>query len=135
MKLITISGRDFRFVENDIESAHYHLATAYLWPSRIEQVLRHADESDESYAQRIYSRLYENSDFYTLVGCLILPATVPESEWSPLVAFDTGRFLREMSDAESKSAFPRQVVDAVISFCMLKPHHLSEAIEAQRRSS
>lgn len=135
MKIVTISGRDFRFVENDIESDHYHLALYYLWPSWIEQVLRWAGESDESYAQRIYSRLHENPNFYTLMGCIILPATLPESEWSPFVAFETARFLREMPGVESKSAFPRQVVDAVINFCMVTPVHLPEATESQRSRS
>jgi hypothetical protein len=135
MKLIRISGREFRFVENDIESAHHHLAMAYLRPCRIEQVVRNVGEDDESYAQRIYARLHENPHFYELMGCLILPSKLQESEWSPQIGVETGKFIRELSDVSSKTTFRRQAVDAVINFCLLKPDYIAETSTAERSAS
>jgi hypothetical protein len=124
MKTIRISGRDFRFVGDDIESSHYHWVIAYLWPCKVEQVVRHACENDDAYALRIYTRIAQHPEFFKMLGGLIVPAELLEVEWSPWVAIDTGKFLSEISDIRERVAFTRQAVDAVISFCLLQPHHL-----------
>jgi hypothetical protein len=135
MKTIRISGRDFRFVGDDIESSHYYWATAYLWPCKVEQVVRNAGEDDDAYALRIYTRIAENPEFYKMMGGLIVPAELSESEWSPWVAIDTGKFLSEISEIRDRVAFTRQAVDAVISFCLLKPHHIEPVARKSVRVS
>lgn len=125
MKTISISGRDFKFVGDDIEPDHYHWVIAYLWPCKVEQVVRQAGEDDDAYALRIYTRIAEHPEFFKMMGGLIVPAELSPSEWSPWVAIDTGKFLSGISEIRDRVAFTRQAVDAVISFCLLKPHHLA----------
>jgi hypothetical protein len=129
MKTIHISGREFRFVGNDIESSHYHWVMAYLWPCKVEQVVRHTGEDDDAYSLRIYTRIAQHPEFFKMMGGLIVPAELSEVEWSPWVAIDTGKFLSEISEIRDRVAFTRQAVDAVISFCLLKPNHMKPKVE------
>jgi hypothetical protein len=101
----------------------------YLWPCRVEQVVRLDGEDDDSYAQRIYTRIAGHPEFYKMIGGLIVPAELSESQWSPWVAIDTGKFLSEISEITDRVAFTRQAVDAVISFCLLNPRHMRPTVE------
>jgi hypothetical protein len=73
-------------------------------------------ESAEQFAQRLLAMVIDSGQVFDLLGCMVLPETVPDERWTPAEAARTADFLRALRAPEDKAEVQSLVVSLLIGF-------------------
>lgn len=114
-ELLKIGGLQWRAVQNSTLEHDFHTV-------RIARSIGvDADgmlpgESAEDFASRLLFMVIDSGKIFELLGCLMLPNSIPDSEWTPEQAEKTAQFMRALRDPGDKDAVQSFIVSLLIGF-------------------
>lgn len=73
-------------------------------------------ETAEGFAERLLYLVIDGGQVFELLGCMLLPESVPDERWTPEEAARTATFLGALRDPEDKAAVQSLVASLLIGF-------------------
>lgn len=112
---ITLGGRRFKHLQNSTIEHDYtttdRFNTAGLAVIEMAEGTRPAD-----FVAELVSRAVRSGQLFPLLACMLIPAELDDTEWTPAIADQTEAHLRTLTDPEDKRVLHGQVAGLFASF-------------------
>lgn len=82
----------------------------------LDSITKLAEETPEEYAVRVLEALLKLEGVLELVGALIIPAEMPDDQWTPSVAHDTARLVGRITNDEQKGHVKQALLGLLVPF-------------------
>lgn len=112
----TLSGRAFRSIGQHPTMERDVFVMARVREARLDQLPLEANESAEDYALRLLSHLLQSPTVFDLLGGMMLPEEVLDTDWTPKHAREMAAFLKGLTGDEDKEKVQRLLLAVLIPF-------------------
>ena len=115
METLKLGGREFRpLTVSTIE--HDLWVMGQVRRAGLDRITMGGDETADDFARRLLDVILQSRQIFALLGGLLVPAEVPDLEWTPETAEATGAFLRTVTDPAEKQVLITEVAGLTASF-------------------
>jgi hypothetical protein len=112
---LTLGGRDFEpMTVTTIE--HDFWLMSRIRAAGLDAIEKGAEESPEEFVARIMHQVIDSGSAFEVLGGMLIPAQLPPQEWTPAIADETAKFIRELTDPIDKTKVQSQMIAILIGF-------------------
>ena len=112
---ITLGGRDFEpMTVTTIE--HDFWLMSRIRTAGLDALEKGADESPEEFVARILQQIIDSGSAFDVLGGMLIPAQLRPQQWTPAIADETAKFIRELTDPIDKAKVQSQMIAILIGF-------------------
>jgi len=112
---ITVGGRKLRQVLTSTVRHDLHLMNQ-IRKSGISEIIKHAEESAEEFANRLLNQLIQSQALIPVLASCFIDAERTDLDWSPESSEQLAQFLEGLTDKEDKSTVFAFAVRLVMDF-------------------
>lgn len=112
---VDLGGRLFRVIE-DSTAAHDLWFMGHVARAGLTQATMQAEESSEDFARRLLDEILATGKALTLIGGMLIPEDVADTDWTEEIAGETSQFLGGLTAERDKAQILSLVCTLLIDF-------------------
>ena len=115
---LTLAGRHYRTIQHSTIEHDYCTLDRFN-AAGLAVIAMPDGSSPEQFVGELVSRAVRSGQLFPLLSCLLIPADLADTDWTPAVAAATEAHLRTLTAAEDKQALHGQVAGMFATFFQL----------------
>jgi hypothetical protein len=116
-EIIELGGKSFRAI--DVSTVEHDFSIMQLLVEcKLDKVSKAKGEGAEDFAMRILSSVMASGKAFDLLGAFLIPAEIPDLDWTPDLGLTTRQFLAKIADPADKLHVRNAIVTMLLSFSM-----------------
>jgi len=116
-EIIELGGKGFRAIENRTVELDFTIMQL-LVQCGLDKVSQAEGEGAEDFAMRIFSSVMASGKSFDLLGAFLIPAEIPDLDWTPDLGLTTRQFIAKIADPADKLLVRNALVTMLLSFSM-----------------
>ncbi len=112
---LTLGGRTFKHCQNSTIE-HDYVTMDRFNAAGLAVIDMPEGSTPEQFVAELVSRAIRAGQLFPLLACMLIPAELDDTDWTPAIAAQTEAHLRKLTGAEDKQALQGQVAGMLASF-------------------
>lgn len=113
--MMKLGGKAYRPITSSTLE-HDHWVMGEIRGSGLDRIVKREDETTDEFVRRLLAECIQKGRVYSLLGGFIIPETVADHDWTPVIAGETADAMRKLTDPQEKQNVNSMVVDMLIGF-------------------
>lgn len=112
---ITLGGRQFKHCQNSTIE-HDYVTMDRFSAAGLAVIDMPEGSTPHAFVSELVSRAIRTGQLFPLLACMLIPADLDDTDWTPSIAAETEAHLRKLSTPEDKQTLQGQVAGMFASF-------------------
>lgn len=136
LSLIELGGRIFQAIDFDKRTVMIdHYLSKIVRATGVDKVMPMDNENNAAYLIRMQAALVDSGKIPELLGGYLLPQGTVESEWTPVLAAQTAKFIKTLNTQQDRETVLTLGADIVFGFFEQGLVWLNRSLNALRKAT